>query len=483
MRFCLALNGSLCIEGDSVVFCCVAKQSRPGLPWNPETELPVERIRQIREALIKGLNGDLDQPIQEYLNYGLPNINKGHPCKGCRYITLSTEEFSSPATDKINNFLNLLGFTCCNAKCTYCTLSSKQNWQKIDTGINKGLNFLLDTGAVSKTCQIWFSNGEPTISNETMKTLSRVISDGYSVLVNTNAICFSPEIEKALACGGAQVQVSLDSYDRESYLAIKGVDKFQDVVENIDKYIAATKKGSIFYLKYIVHSKNNSRNDVNSFVDFCVKHEIRNVSVSGNALEGDAAPGWDNVDSDRQTLKSYGYLIAKLELQGIAVNSVFEHLTETEQLHAKREYAHAIIDLLELDRHDPNKLVDAVIYGFELARLTIDDATLVRHFRKLLLKTKIKFKNIAIFGMGAHARWITKEMEKLDIQPIVGIDNNPAKNKTYKFPVISPVDIASYPIDVIVISSNAYHINIYSYLKRSLNCENIEIVNPYLSSD
>jgi len=71
MRYCNALYGSLNIERDRVQFCCATKQLMPTIRWNPDEELPLERMRIVRKALIKALNDDLDKPVPEYVAYGL----------------------------------------------------------------------------------------------------------------------------------------------------------------------------------------------------------------------------------------------------------------------------------------------------------------------------------------------------------------------------------------------------------------------------
>ena len=128
MRFCKSLNGSLNIERDRVQFCCATKQHMPIIPWNPYEDLPLEKIRIVREALIRALNGNMDQSVAEYVAYGLPGPIPGHPCRGCRHIIETDHDVVLPATDQLTNYLHLQAYTYCNAQCVYCQLRLDLPW-------------------------------------------------------------------------------------------------------------------------------------------------------------------------------------------------------------------------------------------------------------------------------------------------------------------------------------------------------------------
>ena len=134
MRYCNALYGSLNIERDRVQFCCATKQLMPTIRWNPDEELPLERMRIVRKALIKALNDDLDKPVPEYVAYGLHTTTSGHPCKGCRLIIETDDDVELPSLDQLTNLLHLQAYTYCNAKCIYCNLRMDEG----ETPLNRG---------------------------------------------------------------------------------------------------------------------------------------------------------------------------------------------------------------------------------------------------------------------------------------------------------------------------------------------------------
>jgi len=489
MRYCKSLNGSMNIERDHVQFCCATKQQMPMIPWTPGEELPLERINLVRAALIKSLSGDLDQPVPEYVAYGEPGTTEAHPCRGCRQIEEGVPEVPPSPDGQLTNYLHLQAFTYCNAKCVYCNLRLDEGRTPINQGlhldksINQAVAQLLEANAIHTSCQIIFSSGEPSLSPDFMGTLSTVIEKGHRVFINTNAIRHSPEIEAALKSGRALVQVSLDSGDREDYRAIKGVDKFDEVSANIQRYASAEAPGSTFWLKYIVFSENNTRAKMDKFIDYCTQHKIKRVSVSANYNEGEDTSSCSDHQAALQaaeSVSSFAYLATKLEAAGMYVHKEFSHLTTNEREMAKREYASALLELLPCKPAVPETGIQKILEGLELASMDIDSPCLKEHFTGLLQTIGKTSKGLALFGAGGHAQWIHGLMGELGITPVVALDNHPPAVSRFPFPTIHPDEMASHPIDTILIGSNAYHFSIYLQLTRMLSGSTIRIIDPYL---
>lgn len=493
MRYCKSLNGSLNIERDRVQFCCATKHHMPMLPWNADEELPLEQLGVVRKALIRAMNEDLDQPVAEYVAHGLPGPAPGHPCKGCRQIIETDGAVEAPSSDQLTHYLHLQAYTFCNAQCVFCKLRLDEGrmplsrGRDLDKALNRAVAQLFAADAIAPSCQIVFSSGEPSLSQDTMNTLSEVTRKGFSVFVNTNAIRYAPEIEEALKAGKALVQVSMDSGDRERYRAVKGVDQFDSVAANIDRYGAAARGGSTFWVKYIVFSQTNSRAAMDSFVDFCIRHRIRNVSVNADYNEGEVTilkgghPELHLGNADRKSLKAFGYLAARLEISGVCVNKEFAHLTPNEQALAKREYALSVMDLLQHTPEDREQCIRNIVEGLDMAMLPMDDPRLKTHFKTLLAEKVNGSKSVALFGAGRHAQWIQRVMGELGVRPIVAFDNHPPVASTFGFPVVKPAEVSKYGIDAVVIGSTAYHLNIYTQIAAMKDFSRVRIIDPYLN--
>jgi wyosine [tRNA(Phe)-imidazoG37] synthetase (radical SAM superfamily) len=84
----------------------------------------------------------------------------------------------------------------------------------------------------------------------------------------TNNIVYYDEISKFLNEKRAQLCVSVDSGTQETYARIKGVDKFNVVVENLQRYIANSPELPNIILKYILlPSYNDNEYEMSKFIE------------------------------------------------------------------------------------------------------------------------------------------------------------------------------------------------------------------------
>lgn len=121
----------------------------------------------------------------------------------------------------------------CNNKCPYCTY---RRWE-LEPGARymKFENFVTYTNkliSLGVKGIILTGGGEPTINPDFDKITEYLERNNINYGINTN-FCqyrfFKPNYLK----------VSLDGYDRESYIKKRGVDKYDTVIENIKKYSEA----------------------------------------------------------------------------------------------------------------------------------------------------------------------------------------------------------------------------------------------------
>ena len=125
----------------------------------------------------------------------------------------------------------------CNNKCPYCTY---RRWE-----LEPGARYMHFEDFVKYTQRLlWFGvkgiiltgGGEPTLNPDFNKITEYLEKNEIDYGINTN-FCeyryFRPNYLK----------VSLDGYDRESYIKKRGVDRYDDVIANIKKY-AETKDKS-----------------------------------------------------------------------------------------------------------------------------------------------------------------------------------------------------------------------------------------------
>lgn len=123
-------------------------------------------------------------------------------------------------------FLN----SACNNKCPYCTYARyKQRSSSYMTfeSFKDNITILLANGVKGV---ILTGGGEPTISPDFDKITDYLEQNSIPYGINTNFNVFK-------AIKPNYLKISLDGYDRESYQKARGVDKYDTVIENIERYL------------------------------------------------------------------------------------------------------------------------------------------------------------------------------------------------------------------------------------------------------
>jgi molybdenum cofactor biosynthesis enzyme MoaA len=103
--------------------------------------------------------------------------------------------------------------------------------------------------------------------------------------INTNAVIFKTEFAEGLFSNRIQLLISADAGSPEVYKAIKGVDYFTSVWENIKKYNNACLNNNGLdygqvYVKFILQTEN--KNDIQNIINMCKKNNVRNVVLDWN---------------------------------------------------------------------------------------------------------------------------------------------------------------------------------------------------------
>jgi len=489
MKFCSNLSSSLVIWPDKVGFCCV----RDNVPLMARSDFSLETLFSVRTALIEGL-ADTEKPVDEYQRYGLLSDN-AHPCHGCNRIIDDEETIATQFTDwKLRN-LDIIAPNGCNAKCDYCAIYMVENYpayapdQFPETVVEEQasgalvsntdiIDYLYSQDIVDLQSKILFSGGEPSTHRETMRILAEVTRRGLHSTVLTNAIRFSDVIENSLEDGHCKVIVNLDSGDQESYLKIKGVDKFEQVLSNVAQYINAysSQKGSSFLeLRYIVYSKNNSKLLVDKFIDCAVDLKVDHVCISLNYFEGD-----DKLqDLTNETMDSFGYFIYRLDQVGIKhirLDNVTEEILQ-------KLYG-ICLRIASVDKHSSLKdksefELEEYVQSLLLKILPI--SFLRQHFKNVIEDTMKISSNIALFGNGGIGQLVSEIMLNNKQRPTVILDNN-VKASSYKgIPIVKPTDKEQITgFESVLICSSVYHQQISDELLTNPLFEGINIIDPFM---
>jgi len=203
--------------------------------------------------------------LDEFLDFRLKTIeqfkNGQMPCPPtCAHLEM--REWPEDLKPMFN-IVSMNNFTACNCDCYYCSVKN--------TGISKYkpidyLKELAKRGYLARKCIFSWGGGEVSIYKGFEEELTLSLKYKSKKIIHTNGIIFSPQIAKALQEENVQIYISPDSGTAETYLKVKGVNKFDAVVSNIKAYSKG--KGPIF-LKYIFNEYNCTIEDLKGFVEIC----------------------------------------------------------------------------------------------------------------------------------------------------------------------------------------------------------------------
>lgn len=500
MKLCKKLLSEQVFWKDTVGFCC----ARAEVPMIPRSSYTLDKMLKVRNALIKGLN-DTSFSVKEYDELGIKaqdGYEGVHPCSGCSYI----EEVkpNSKKAIKLEKWkitqVGLIAPNGCNAKCDYCACYNDDNIEfplrvKTEDSIppivlvsdgSKGgplssnrnvIETLILEKYIDINTGILFSGGEPSTHRETMEILEMVSGKGFRTTVLTNAIQFSEEIKKSLESGGCKVIVDIDSGDRDSYKLIKGVDKFDIVLENISRYMSAyngLNNGSFLELKYIIYSKNNSLKIINKYIDIALQLGVKFMCVAFNHNE---VEGRGDVRTEK-TINMMGYLIYKLDKLGF-INIRIDKVDSTLLKKIDQACYRAFVDDIKF-LPDSNSIKGLKNYTEVLRVRTFPLDSIKPDLISLINNIAMCTKNIALYGCGEFGYMLSKIMIERGVTPKVIFDKKPVQlNFPNNVPVVHVKDAAMYDIDKIIICSSIYHTQIYQELSECNEFEGIKVIDPF----
>ena len=211
------------------------------------------------------------------------NINKGifpKECSGCCEVHTSLKNCKVKPFNNVIKRVYIQNFMSCNAKCNYCTFENMARGFRYK--VLPHIKYLIDNGILAKDANIYMSGGEITISpefEELLSTLSNYIE--IPIEIFSSGIKYCESIENAFKMNKLTMLISLDSSTPETYKKIKQVDCFNQVVDNLKKYITAAPcaKENIT-LKYIlIDGANDNETELKGFIELLKELGIKNTRL------------------------------------------------------------------------------------------------------------------------------------------------------------------------------------------------------------
>lgn len=173
----------------------------------------------------------------------------------------------------IRDKMGVLVTLSCDCECKHCYIDSQppgstpelafEEWKKIlDNYKNRGGR------------ELSLHGGEPLLYEDLDKLLLYAHKIGLHTSLITNTLHASDKIIKILHDTSTYVLVSLDG-PKNNYLNFRGSDKFDLVINNIDKLLSV---GVPVHPIYVIHKQNY--NDFSWIIEFCLDRKISAVTLS-----------------------------------------------------------------------------------------------------------------------------------------------------------------------------------------------------------
>lgn len=293
---CEFLENGLIFFSGGVRHCCGE------LPVNMEALEMYEYDRTFFEDVDKFIRKIIDKK-KEIIS--LNRAGQKTICTGCSYLQERYWE-----NDKKITCINFSLNSVCNFKCRYCYTVREKDYKSDENGkAFEIINTVMNSDYINADTKILYASGEITIQKDINKIINLIKDNDVSLF--SNATSYNVKIHNMIKRPNNSLIVSVDSGTRETFKNIKGVDLFEEIWKNIGLY--ASEGGNVI-VKYIIMGVNSNSEDLDGFIDMCVKNNIRHIRVAKDWL-------YDGGDATNSIFAASSRLIKKAIKNNIIVHN------------------------------------------------------------------------------------------------------------------------------------------------------------------
>lgn len=249
----------------------------------------------------------------------LRKINSGEnsACSGCPFLEFKKWE---PLERLEVRYLSMEYHSVCNFRCTYCS-DEYYGGKKATYSVPDLIADLRAVGALA-TCElvVW-GGGEPTVDRD-FPGLVREFGQLESRPIQrflTNATKCVPEVVAGIARGDSQVVTSIDAGDRETFSMVRGRDRLDDVIRNLEGYAAVDPE--LVTVKYIFTEGNADAAQVTGFLAIIRESNLRDCIFQ---ISADFKTPEVPVESVVQAIRMFSGL-RDLGVDFICLDELFRH--------------------------------------------------------------------------------------------------------------------------------------------------------------
>ena len=241
----------------------------------------------------------------------IKNMKNGIIPDRCQLCPMLEEKDWKEFDGKIHK-ITVFNWKHCNAACFYCSVHSD-----FYNGVKKSDDYdalpyikkLIQEERLNSDSFIAFMGGEPTMLEEFPEILRLLNSKNCRLEVLSNGIKYESAISEMLTAeNNNMICISLDCGCKETYKRIKRVDKFNEVVSTIKKYIEDTgAKAKRVKVKYIIFPNvNDNKTEIDKFFNICKEIGVKTVARAVNHVESKMSTTSNKV-IENSVIKCYKY--------------------------------------------------------------------------------------------------------------------------------------------------------------------------------
>ena len=125
---------------------------------------------------------------------------------------------------------------------------------------------------------VCIQGGDISVLNEFESVMKELSKQGVKTInVLSNNIIYHPIVRKLLEKRKISFMTSLDCASRELYYKLKRVDKFDDCVKNLRKYVKNIEHPPVVVKYIVVEHINDNVQEIQKFIDLMIDIGIENV--------------------------------------------------------------------------------------------------------------------------------------------------------------------------------------------------------------